>query len=142
MVTIKTLQKKINMARNLISDAVNVIVEGTSVSGDIVSESNIRIDGVLKGNLTSKGRIFIGPKAVITGDVSGDEDVEVEGKAYGAVTVKGVLSLRPTSLIEGDMKVGKIVIEEGASFNGKCIMGETDRGSSSRSFRKHANGEE
>ena len=39
-------------------DRLNRIVEGTIIEGQINSESNIRIDGFLKGTVNTKGRFL------------------------------------------------------------------------------------
>jgi cytoskeletal protein CcmA (bactofilin family) len=36
-------------------EKLNRIVDGTSIEGDIKSDSNIRIDGRLKGTINTKG---------------------------------------------------------------------------------------
>lgn len=50
-------------------NAINRIVEGTVIEGEIRCESNIRIDGVFTGNIGTKGRLVIGPTGKIDGNV-------------------------------------------------------------------------
>ena len=60
------------MAKNNIDvdlNAVNLIASTTLLHGEIKSETDIRIDGELVGNLTTQGRLIIGPKGKIEGDV-------------------------------------------------------------------------
>ena len=42
-------------------ERLNRIVEGTHIEGDIKSDSNIRIDGYVKGIINVKGRLVLGP---------------------------------------------------------------------------------
>ena len=63
-------------------DKLNRIVEGTKMEGTFRSESNIRIDGSLKGNVETKGRLVIGPHGVINGEIT-CQNAEVEGKIKG-----------------------------------------------------------
>ena len=51
-------------------DRLNRIVEGTIIEGQINSESNIRIDGFLKGTINTKGRLVLGPEGKIEGDIT------------------------------------------------------------------------
>jgi cytoskeletal protein CcmA (bactofilin family) len=51
--------------------ANTIIGSGTSITGDIASNGDIRVDGILKGNLTAKGKVLIGPDGVIEGIVEG-----------------------------------------------------------------------
>jgi len=40
--------------------AINLIGTGTIIDGNIVSNGDIRIDGNLKGNLSTKGKVIVG----------------------------------------------------------------------------------
>ena len=39
---------------------INLISNGTDITGDIKSNGDIRIDGSLTGNLNTKGKVVIG----------------------------------------------------------------------------------
>lgn len=102
-------------------DRLNRIVEGTSIQGEISSESNIRIDGHVKGIITTKGRLVIG----VTGSVEGEiicQNAEVEGVINGTLKVDDLLSLKSTAKINGDIITSKLAIESGAEFTGTCNM--------------------
>ena len=47
----------------------NRIVEGTIITGDIITKADFRLDGILTGNFTSEGKIVIGPTAAVLGDI-------------------------------------------------------------------------
>jgi cytoskeletal protein CcmA (bactofilin family) len=102
-------------------DRVNRLVEGTKITGDIFSESNIRIDGIVEGNVTSHAKIVIGEKGTVTGNLV-CSDADVEGILHGDATINGVLILREKATIHGDISTVRIHIEEGATFNGACRM--------------------
>jgi cytoskeletal protein CcmA (bactofilin family) len=102
-------------------DRVNRLVEGTKIIGDIVSESNIRIDGTVEGNVTSSAKIVIGEKGTVTGNLI-CSDADVEGALHGDANINGVLILREKATIHGDINTVRIHIEEGATFNGACRM--------------------
>jgi cytoskeletal protein CcmA (bactofilin family) len=113
------------MARNneVITDlAINRIVEGTSIEGEIKCESNIRIDGSFKGELTTKGRLVVGPAGRIEGNVQ-CQNAEIEGLVVGKLMVQQLLSLKGAAKVEGDIFTDKLAIEPGASFTGACNMG-------------------
>jgi len=40
------------------NNAVNLISNGTEITGDIKSNGDIRIDGFLSGNLSTKGKLL------------------------------------------------------------------------------------
>ncbi|MGX7667826.1 bactofilin family protein [Flavobacterium pedocola] len=102
----------------------NRIVEGTQISGDIVSQADFRLDGQLLGNFTSKGRLVIGPTGSITGDVS-CKTADIEGKFNGKIEVSDLLSVRSKATIKGEATVGKLSVEPGADFSASCTMRNT-----------------
>ena len=113
------------MARNneIVPDlAINRIVEGTSIEGDIRCESNIRIDGSFVGNLTTKGRLVVGPAGRIDGTIH-CQNGEVEGLVKGKIYVQQLLSLKGSAKVEGDIYTDKLAVEPGSSFSGACNMG-------------------
>lgn len=105
-------------------DRLNRIVEGTEIIGDIIADSNIRIDGRLKGTITTKGRLVIGATGSIEGEIS-CENADVEGSFVGKITVNQLLSLKSTAKLNGDITTAKLAIEPGATFSGSCSMGGT-----------------
>jgi len=102
--------------------AINRVVEGTSIEGEIRCESNIRIDGTFKGNLTTKGRLVVGPAGKLEGTIN-CQNAELEGVVKGKIHVQQLLSLKSTSRVEGDIFTDKLAIEPGAAFTGACNMG-------------------
>jgi cytoskeletal protein CcmA (bactofilin family) len=102
--------------------SINRIVEGTSIEGEIRCESNIRIDGSFIGNLSTKGRLVIGPAGRLEGTIS-CQNAEIEGLVKGKINVQQLLSLKGSAKVEGDIFTDKLSIEPGASFTGACNMG-------------------
>jgi cytoskeletal protein CcmA (bactofilin family) len=100
---------------------INLIGTGTIIDGNIVSNGDIRIDGSLKGNLSTKGKVIVGDTGKISGEVN-CKNFEVEGSVDGKVFVSELLSLRAKSKILGDITTSKLAIEPGAVFTGKCDM--------------------
>ncbi|MCY1721697.1 polymer-forming cytoskeletal protein [Prolixibacteraceae bacterium Z1-6] len=104
------------------NSSINIISEGTSIKGDINANSDTRIDGELIGNITSKGKLVVGPKGTIAGEIK-CTNVEVSGLIKGKVTVAELLIMKSSSKIEGDIIAGKLSVEPGADFTGTCAMG-------------------
>ncbi len=100
---------------------INLIGTGTTIEGNIVSNGDIRIDGGLKGNLSTKGKVIVGDTGKVSGEVN-CRNFEVEGSVDGKVFVSELLSLRSKSKILGDITTNKLAIEPGAVFTGKCDM--------------------
>jgi cytoskeletal protein CcmA (bactofilin family) len=105
--------------------AINLISNGTDISGDIKSNGDIRIDGTLTGNLDTKGKVVIG----VTGKVNGEvicKNSEVSGSVEGKISVSQLLILKASSKIIGDIVTSKLSIEPGAKFTGNCKMSDSD----------------
>ena len=104
------------------ANASNGIGNGTSIVGDIETFGNIRIDGKVKGNITTKSKLVLGSTSFIDGNVLA-QHAEIEGEVTGRVEVTEILVLKPTAKVSGDIITNKMIVEEGAIFNGGCKMG-------------------
>ena len=101
---------------------INSIVEGTTITGNIIASNDIRIDGILVGKLDCKGRVIIGPQGKIEGDITCANAI-LEGTHTGNLIVKELLTVKETGVINGDIICDKIFMQTGAVFNGTCSMG-------------------
>ncbi len=108
------------------SQAINLIGKGTKITGDIVSDGDIRIDGELKGNLKCGGRTVIGVSGKVEGEVS-CKNADVSGYMKGKMLVEQLISLKSSSKVYGEVQTGKISIEPGAVFTGACQMGDQSK---------------
>lgn len=105
--------------------AINLISNGTEITGDIKSSGDIRIDGTLTGNLDTKGKVVIGPTGKVKGEVF-CKNSEVSGIVDGKISVGQLLSLKVSSKIIGEIVTYKLSIEPGAKFTGNCKMSESE----------------
>lgn len=104
------------------SGKINSIMEGTVLEGEIRTDSNIRIDGKVKGSIHARGRLIVGQTGIIEGDVQ-CQSSEVEGTLLGKIQCQDLLSLKATAKVQGDINSKKLSIEPGAVFTGNCTMG-------------------
>lgn len=102
--------------------STTIIGAGTIIRGNIESNGDIRIDGTLIGNLSSKAKVLIGVDGVVEGDVTG-QDADVLGKVTGQFKVNDLLQLRGKCNVTGEIYAGKLEVEPSAIFNGNCHMG-------------------
>jgi cytoskeletal protein CcmA (bactofilin family) len=115
---------------------INLISIGTEITGDIKSNGDIRIDGSLSGNLSTKGKVVIGPTGKVNGEVV-CKNSEVSGIIEGKIIVSQLLNLKASSTILGDIVTSKLAIEPGAKFTGTCNMSESeDNGGATRTKEK------
>jgi cytoskeletal protein CcmA (bactofilin family) len=102
--------------------STTIIGAGTTINGNIESTGDIRIDGTLIGNLTSKAKVLVGADGVIEGAIKG-KNADVLGRVTGQMDIKEILQLRGKCIIDGDIFAGKLEVEPTATFNGRCHMG-------------------
>lgn len=102
---------------------INLISNGTDITGDIISNGDIRVDGSVTGTLNTKGKVVIGPTGKIRGEVV-CKNSEISGVIEGKITVAQLLNLKASSRIQGDITTSKLSIEPGAKFSGNCKMSE------------------
>jgi cytoskeletal protein CcmA (bactofilin family) len=100
----------------------NQIGTGTNIEGDIKSNGDVRIDGILTGTIQTKGRLVVGATGSIEGSIH-CQNALIEGSIKGKITVSELLSLKATAKLTGDIVTNKLAIEPGATFTGSCNMG-------------------
>ena len=99
----------------------NRIEKGTKITGEIQSESDFRIDGILEGSISTSGKVVIGKEGKINGKVI-CKNADFEGVFSGNLEVKETLNLKSSSKTEGDVIISKLIVDAGALFNAKCSM--------------------
>jgi cytoskeletal protein CcmA (bactofilin family) len=99
-----------------------LISAGTTLKGDVSSNSDLRIDGTVIGQIKSSAKIIIGSTGVVEGDISGNQ-ADIVGKVTGNIRSKELLQLRGECVVTGNLYAGKLQIEPSATFNGQCHMG-------------------
>lgn len=100
---------------------ISRISVGTAIKGEISSENDIRIDGKVDGKIYSKGKVVVGPQAVISGGVACN-NVDFLGQMKGDLFVRELLTLKSNAVVEGSINVNKLQVEMGAKINGSCHM--------------------
>ena len=103
-------------------NGATLVSAGTTLKGDISSNSDLRIDGTIIGNINSSAKIIIGSTGIVEGDIIGN-NADVVGKVSGNIRVKELLQLRGQSVVTGNLYAGKLQVEPSATFNGQCHMG-------------------
>jgi cytoskeletal protein CcmA (bactofilin family) len=103
-------------------NGATLISSGTTLKGDISSNSDLRIDGTVIGNIKSSAKIIIGSSGVVEGDIDGNM-ADIVGKVSGNIKTKELLQLKGDSVVTGNLYAGKLQVEPTATFNGQCNMG-------------------
>ncbi len=103
------------------------IDKNTVLKGSIKAQTDIRIDGILDGDVNTSGKVILGKEANVTGKVL-CANADIEGTFKGELTVSGILSLKTGSNVEGEVQIQKLIVESGAIFNANCSMHSADDG--------------
>jgi cytoskeletal protein CcmA (bactofilin family) len=102
----------------------NALTAGSKIVGNIVADSDFRIDGLIEGDLQCTGKVVIGEAGRVKGTIN-CQNAEILGLLEGKITCSQQLSLRSSGKIQGDVHTKTLIVEPGALFNGTCAMGGT-----------------
>ena len=99
----------------------NIIAKNTSIVGDIISEGDFRVDGIVEGTIKTAGRVVIGGKGTVKGTIE-CSNADIEGHFSGKLVVSELLSLKASAKIDGEVFTNKLSVEPNATFNATCSM--------------------
>ncbi len=100
---------------------VTRISKGAAIKGDLVSSSDIRVDGTIEGKIFSSGKVVVGEQADLSGSLY-CSNLDLWGKMDGDIYVKDTLCIKSTAIVNGNIHVNKLQVEMGAQINGTCKM--------------------
>jgi len=87
------------------------------VSGDVVSDGDVQLDGTIHGNVRARA-LTIGESGVVHGEIAA-ETVRVLGKVTGPIRAK-VVELARTAHVVGDIRHASLTVDTGAFIDGHC----------------------
>jgi cytoskeletal protein CcmA (bactofilin family) len=102
-------------------DEVTIIGAGVILEGKISCKGNIRVDGVVNGDITANGSVAVGENGEINGEINA-EIINVGGKVTGSLNAKDKLVLEAKAVLKGDIITKILVVEAGANFDGNSKM--------------------
>jgi cytoskeletal protein CcmA (bactofilin family) len=100
-----------------------IIATAMRVEGELKSNGNIRIDGIVSGKIHTTQDLTIGPSAQVEADLIASNAM-IAGVVKGNVTIKNSLSVAETGRILGNVSCARLDIKSGAMFVGNCVMQE------------------
>lgn len=106
--------------KNVVNTSGNTVVanrinQGCSVQGNIVSDTDIRIDGIITGDITCSSKVVIGQGGELKGNLECG-DLTIEGKVLGNINCSGTLYFRKSAYFEGEVRFVKLIVEDGADI--------------------------
>ena len=106
------------MSKN-IREAVNTVVgKGSVLEGRFEVNDGIRVDGTLRGTLTSLGMLVVGTSGEVEADPIRVKDAIVAGRVRGSLQASHLVKLESSAEMIGDITAQVLVIEEGAVLHG------------------------
>jgi cytoskeletal protein CcmA (bactofilin family) len=106
---------------------LSVINADLRVTGDLISESDVQVDGSVNGDIRTR-TLTIGQHGEVRGEIIADK-IRICGAVVGQVRARDV-SLAETARMIGDILHESLSIEPGAHIEGHCrrIEGATEEG--------------
>ena len=100
-------------------EPLTFLARGFEFKGILILEGTVRIDGVVTGEIHTKGTLILGEHAVIVGDVSAGTIISA-GRINGNVTGREKVKLVSTAALMGTITTPLLDVEEGVRLKGKC----------------------
>ena len=101
--------------------ATSVIGQGIVIEGEVSSDEEVIVQGVIRGKLLCQDAVIIEAGATVEANVVG-ASVVVAGSITGDVTASDRVDLQAGAKLVGDVKAARLTIAEGASFKGNVDM--------------------
>ncbi len=93
----------------------------SKISGNLLFEGSVRIDGQVEGEIGANNTVVIGETAVVTAQLNAPS-VLITGKFSGEVRASKRLEIRPTAKVSANLTAPVLVVHDGALFEGHCAM--------------------
>lgn len=107
----------------------SVVAADLKVVGDLTSESDIQVDGVVEGNINAK-TLVVGEGGTVNGEISG-QTIRILGKVVGPVRGHTV-TLAKTAHVTGEIRHEVLTIDAGAFIDGHCKRLESSEAGTER----------
>lgn len=101
--------------------AEGVIGPHLVVRGRLDGKGDLRVEGVLEGDVELQGALAVGPDGTVVGPVRA-RAVEVAGELHGDVQASDTVAIRAGGRVQGDVRARRIAIDDGAALHGGIEM--------------------
>jgi cytoskeletal protein CcmA (bactofilin family) len=119
------LKKTINPPTEASASMATILAAGTEIKGKIQSNGDIRIDGLLIGDIHTNARVLVGSSGEVQGDIQA-QHADILGKVNGNLKIADLLCLKGNCTVNGNIYTGQLQVDPSASFNGECHMGKAE----------------
>lgn len=91
------------------------LLKTTVINGNVKSEKDVCLEGIIRGNVHSAGKVIVGEDAVIDGDVDCKE-LFLKGEITGNVSVARMTVMGEEAVIDGVLITESLQIFPGAKI--------------------------
>ena len=102
-------------------ERAGVIGAGLVIVGNLRGRGDMRIEGVVEGEIDLEGDVSLGATSNVVAPVRG-RSVELEGELVGDVTAERDLTVRSGGRVRGDVRAARLAIDDGAVIDGMLDM--------------------
>ncbi|MDA9655172.1 polymer-forming cytoskeletal protein [Pelagibacteraceae bacterium] len=106
------------------NNTLTIIGEGIDFSGEVNTEGNIHVDGIMRGAIKAQ-EVVVGPKGEFDGEVTADVLI-VNGNIKGKFNIKN-LQVRKNGVLHGKIKYEIIIVESGGKILGELGISKQSR---------------
>ena len=103
-------------------EALSVIAAGTRITGELISDGTIKVEGAVVGSVRAERQVLVAKGGSIQGDIF-TRDAIVGGEVHGSILADDRVEVQASSIIDGDITTLRIIIHEGGEVNGHVRMG-------------------
>ena len=96
------------------------ISSGSTFCGELEVDTDLQVDGMIKGRLQIGKRFVIGKGGQVVSEGIDCAVAEISGKLEGPITATEMLTIHAGGHIKGDIAVRDVVIEKGGRLDGRC----------------------
>ena len=123
---------------NLFSDSrknttLSIIGEGIDFSGEINTEGNIHIDGIMRGIIRAN-EVVIGPNGEFDGEIIADILI-INGTIKGKFSIKN-LHIRKEGLLQGRAKYEILVVDIGGRIQGELGISKQNKSTTKKNGKE------
>ena len=113
-VPVPEIVKSVRVGNTLIGNTV-------IIRGEITSEENLQIEGVVDGSIESSGDIHVGSEGRVNASIRAT-NIVIHGRVIGDCTATNKLELASSALLQGNIRAPKLSIADTALFKGTVDM--------------------
>ena len=123
--------KKVDFDRH--AGKTTMVSKGTEISGDIVFEGGLLVEGIVKGNIHaapgSEALLRLSEAGVIEGEIR-VPNVVINGKVLGNVYSPGHVELASKAVVNGNVHYHLIEMVMGSEVNGSLVHDQSESAAS------------